>query len=516
MQQLFEDLPDALDNTVLIAQRCNLTLSLGKPQLPDYPTPLINGSPMPIEEYFRQESHAGLERRLNERFPSVAERDLVRADYHQRLDHEISTIIRMGFPGYFLIVGDFIQWAKNHHCPVGPGRGSGAGSLVAYALGITDLDPIQYNLLFERFLNPERVSMPDFDIDFCQANRDRVIDYVKSKYGSTAVSQIVTFGTMAARAAIRDVGRVLDMSYTFCDGISKLIPNKPGLAMTIAKAMEVEPEITTFISPEIELTLQHIRLDKSYITKLNDIIIQEIKTTGFINLSLLINKVHSICPELKDYCETNKDKFKVTSVRDKGLIGKIVEFYLFGNLPNSYSCPDTPYGDIKTTHFKSCGSMTKAFNAKERLTLTNFGDPNKEENIALISDKNSIQETKFYEKICSGIILVLQHDNEIYSTIESIYNKKIIAILHYDMNNIFEKYTDIANIFQEDFNKIKKCIIEKNVTQSGQKYLHIHKHGSKDSLTRAFGFTNKFLTKLVSIYLNIPISSKGKSEYIEF
>jgi DNA polymerase-3 subunit alpha len=253
MQQLFEDLPDALDNTVLIAQRCNLTLSLGKPQLPDYPTPLINGSPMPIEEYFRQESHAGLERRLNERFPSVAERDLVRADYHQRLDHEISTIIRMGFPGYFLIVGDFIQWAKNHHCPVGPGRGSGAGSLVAYALGITDLDPIQYNLLFERFLNPERVSMPDFDIDFCQANRDRVIDYVKSKYGSTAVSQIVTFGTMAARAAIRDVGRVLDMSYTFCDGISKLIPNKPGLAMTIAKAMEVEPELKSRYDREDEV-----------------------------------------------------------------------------------------------------------------------------------------------------------------------------------------------------------------------------------------------------------------------
>ncbi len=134
----------------------------------------------------------------------------------------------MGFPGYFLIVGDFINWAKNNGCPVGPGRGSGAGSLVAYALKITDLDPLEYNLLFERFLNPERVSMPDFDIDFCQGNRDRVIDYVKDKYGRDAVSQIATFGTMAARAAIRDVGRVLDMSYTFCDGISKLIPNKPG------------------------------------------------------------------------------------------------------------------------------------------------------------------------------------------------------------------------------------------------------------------------------------------------
>jgi DNA polymerase III subunit alpha len=259
MQQLFEDLPDALANTEHIAQRCNLTLSLGKPQLPDYPTPLIHGQPMPIEDYFRQESHVGLERRLNERFTSEAERQAVRLEYQQRLDHEIATIIRMGFPGYFLIVGDFIQWAKQHQCPVGPGRGSGAGSLVAYALGITDLDPIQYNLLFERFLNPERVSMPDFDIDFCQANRDRVIDYVKSKYGPTAVSQIVTFGTMAARAAIRDVGRVLDMSYTFCDGISKLIPNKPGLAMTIAKALEVEPELKARYDKEDEVkTLIHL------------------------------------------------------------------------------------------------------------------------------------------------------------------------------------------------------------------------------------------------------------------
>jgi DNA polymerase-3 subunit alpha len=146
----------------------------------------------------------------------------------ERLEFEMNTILKMGFPGYFLIVGDFINWAKNNGCPVGPGRGSGAGSLVAYSLKITDLDPLQYNLLFERFLNPERVSMPDFDIDFCQANRDRVIDYVKLKYGKDAVSQIATFGTMAARAAIRDVGRVLDMSYTFCDGISKLIPNKPG------------------------------------------------------------------------------------------------------------------------------------------------------------------------------------------------------------------------------------------------------------------------------------------------
>jgi DNA polymerase-3 subunit alpha len=170
--------------------------------------------------------------------------------YVERLEFEISTILKMGFPGYFLIVGDFINWAKANGCPVGPGRGSGAGSLVAYSLKITDLDPLQYNLLFERFLNPERVSMPDFDIDFCQANRNLVIDYVKDKYGKNAVSQIATFGTMAARAAIRDVGRVLDMSYTFCDGISKLIPNKPGQHITIDGALKVEPLLAERLEKE--------------------------------------------------------------------------------------------------------------------------------------------------------------------------------------------------------------------------------------------------------------------------
>ena len=233
MQALFADLPAALANSVEIAKRCNLNLVLGKPQLPVFPTPEVNGQHLSPEEYFRHASHEGLEQRLAHLYPDAQKRDEQRPTYVARLEFEINTILKMGFPGYFLIVGDFINWAKNNGCPVGPGRGSGAGSLVAYALKITDLDPLQYNLLFERFLNPERVSMPDFDIDFCQANRDRVIDYVKLKYGRDAVSQIVTFGTMAARAAIRDVGRVLDMSYTFCDGISKLIPNKPGISVTL-------------------------------------------------------------------------------------------------------------------------------------------------------------------------------------------------------------------------------------------------------------------------------------------
>ncbi|MBP7959682.1 MAG: DNA polymerase III subunit alpha [Acidovorax sp.] len=234
MQALFEDLPAALANSVEIARRCNISLVLGKPQLPNFPIPPVNGHVLSVEDYFRHVSFEGLEDRLRLLFPDEAKRNAQRPRYVERLEFELNTILKMGFPGYFLIVGDFIQWAKTHGCPVGPGRGSGAGSLVAYALKITDLDPLEYNLLFERFLNPERVSMPDFDIDFCQANRDRVIDYVKDKYGKDAVSQIATFGTMAAKAAIRDVGRVMDMSYTFCDGISKLVPNKPGQSYTLA------------------------------------------------------------------------------------------------------------------------------------------------------------------------------------------------------------------------------------------------------------------------------------------
>jgi DNA polymerase III subunit alpha len=234
MEALFADLPVAVSNSVAIAQRCNLLLTLGKPQLPDFPTP----RGVPVDQHFREASHAGLEVRLAQLYPDVAKREAERARYVQRLDFELDTIIQMGFPGYFLIVADFIQWAKSHGCPVGPGRGSGAGSLVAYSLLITDLDPLQYNLLFERFLNPERVSMPDFDIDFCQANRERVIDYVKDKYGRDAVSQIATFGTMAAKAALRDVGRVLGMGYGHVDSIAKLVVAPPGKTVTLAKVPE--------------------------------------------------------------------------------------------------------------------------------------------------------------------------------------------------------------------------------------------------------------------------------------
>ncbi len=237
MAELFADLPAALQNSIEIAKRCNLQLELGKPKLPVFPTP----DGMTIDDFLVAQAQAGLEERLQQLYSDPAKRDAERPRYEARLKFETDTIIKMGFPGYFLIVADFIQWAKNNGVPVGPGRGSGAGSLVAYALKITDLDPLEYNLLFERFLNPERVSMPDFDIDFCQEGRDRVIQYVKDRYGKDAVSQIATFGTMAAKGAVRDVGRVLDMSYTFCDGISKLIPFKPGKLVTIADALQEEP-----------------------------------------------------------------------------------------------------------------------------------------------------------------------------------------------------------------------------------------------------------------------------------
>ncbi len=237
MQALFADLPGALANSVEIAKRCNLVLELGKPKLPLFPTP----DGVTLDEFLVSEAQAGLQQRMVHLYPDPAERDRQQERYQSRLKFETDTIIKMGFPGYFLIVAEFISWAKQNGVPVGPGRGSGAGSLVAYSLKITDLDPLAYNLLFERFLNPERVSMPDFDIDFCQEGRDRVIQHVKDLYGKEAVSQIATFGTMAAKGAIRDVGRVLDFGYNFCDGISKLIPFKPGKQVTIAEAVKEEP-----------------------------------------------------------------------------------------------------------------------------------------------------------------------------------------------------------------------------------------------------------------------------------
>ncbi len=235
MAEVFSDIPEALENTVEIARRCNLKLEFGEYFLPRFPVP----EGLTVDDFLRTESAKGLENRLQviERVGDKPNRE----EYQQRLDLELEVIIKMGFPGYFLIVADFIQWAKQNDVPVGPGRGSGAGSLVAYSLGITDLDPIKYELLFERFLNPERVSMPDFDVDFCMEKRDRVIEYVAERYGKDKVSQIITYGTMAARAVVRDVGRVLDHPYGYVDKLAKLIPFEIG--MTLDKALEVEPEL---------------------------------------------------------------------------------------------------------------------------------------------------------------------------------------------------------------------------------------------------------------------------------
>jgi len=224
MAELFADLPEALENTVELAKRCNLELSLGKYYLPDFPVPEGHT----LDSWIREESHRGLDGRLA-KFEVAPGHDA--AGYRARLDIELDVICKMGFPGYFLIVADFINWSKRNDIPVGPGRGSGAGSLVAWALGITDLDPIRYDLLFERFLNPERVSMPDFDIDFCMDRRDEVIDYVGQKYGRDKVSQIITYGTMAAKAAIRDCGRVLGYPYGFVDSVAKLIPLTLGVTL---------------------------------------------------------------------------------------------------------------------------------------------------------------------------------------------------------------------------------------------------------------------------------------------
>jgi DNA polymerase-3 subunit alpha len=247
MVALFEDIPEALTNSVEIARRCNVVLELGKPYLPDYPVP----DGLTMDEFFRQQSHEGLDQRLQTLFDtSAADFQATQQTYRERLEFELETIIQMGFPGYFLIVMDFIRWAKSNDIPVGPGRGSGAGSLVAYALQITDLDPLAYELLFERFLNPERVSMPDFDVDFCMEKRDRVIEYVADTYGREAVSQIITFGTMAAKAVVRDVARVQGKSYGLADKLSKMIPFEVGI--TLAKALEQEEPLREFLQEDTQ------------------------------------------------------------------------------------------------------------------------------------------------------------------------------------------------------------------------------------------------------------------------
>ena len=250
MVALFADIPEAIENTVNIAKACNVKLHLGENFLPAYPIP----DGYDTDSFFRHVSKEGLDKRLEflqQQLPDGEQID--RQPYDDRLDFELNIILEMGFPGYFLIVMDFIEWAKQHKIPVGPGRGSGAGSLVAYALKITDLDPLEYELLFERFLNPERVSMPDFDVDFCMDRRDEVIEYVAENYGRNQVSQIITYGTMAAKAVIRDVGRVMSHPYGFVDRIAKLVPFEIG--MTLDKALEQEDDLRELYQQDEDVTM---------------------------------------------------------------------------------------------------------------------------------------------------------------------------------------------------------------------------------------------------------------------
>lgn len=303
MAELFADLPEALENTIEIAKRCNFELGLGQYYLPEYPTP----EDLSEADYLREVAADGLSKRCDSGHIDTGVADL--DAYHKRLKLELDIIIEMGFAGYFLIVMDFIRWAKDNGIPVGPGRGSGAGSLVAYALEITDLDPIAYDLLFERFLNPERVSMPDFDIDFCMENRDRVIAYVAERYGRQAVSQIVTFGTMAAKAVVRDVARVQGKSYGLADRLSKMIPFEVG--MTLDKAFEQEEKLREFLDQDEEaqeiwdMALQLEGVSRNCGKHAGGVVIAPTKLTDFAPL---------YCDEAGENLVTQYDKDDVESV----------------------------------------------------------------------------------------------------------------------------------------------------------------------------------------------------------
>ena len=346
MAELFADLPEALENSVEIARRCNLTLTLGKNFLPQFPTP----EGITLDQHLINEAQAGLEKRLELLFPDPEERTSRRPEYDARLKIETDTIVQMGFPGYFLIVADFINWGKNNGVPVGPGRGSGAGSLVAYSLGITDLDPLQYALLFERFLNPERVSMPDFDIDFCQDNRYKVIEYVRHKYGADAVSQIATFGTMSSKAVIRDVGRVLDMPYNFCDSLSKLIPVEQNKPLSLEKALEAEPQLKEKMEAEeevaelFELAMKLEDLTRNVGMHAGGVLIAPGKLTDFCPLYAQPGSDSVVSQYDKDDVEkVGLVKFDFLGLRNLTIIELAVEYVgrLTGEKPDLLSLPFT-------------------------------------------------------------------------------------------------------------------------------------------------------------------------------
>lgn len=371
MQELFADLPEALQNSMEIAKRCNLTLSLGKAYLPHFPIP----EHYSIEQYFSEQAQAGFEIRLKEvaKAQNKTEAEL-RPTYQSRLQLELDVINSMGFAGYFLIVADFISWAKQNDIPVGPGRGSGAGSLVAYALGITGLDPLDYDLLFERFLNPERISMPDFDIDFCMDGRDRVIDYVAQRYGTQSVSQIITFGTMAAKAVVRDVGRVLGHPYGFVDKIAKLVPFEIG--MTLDKALQQEEQLQSRYQNEeevktlIDLALKLEGLSRNAGKHAGGVVIAPTILTDFTPLYLEPDGDHPVTQFDKDDVEAvGLVKFDFLGLRTLTIIHwavKIINQQINADPSACLNIEEIPLTDVKSFDLLKRCETTGVFQLESR------------------------------------------------------------------------------------------------------------------------------------------------------
>ncbi len=371
MARRFADVPSALANTVQIARRCNLTLTLGHPELPLFPTP----DGVTLDDYLVQLANDGLQRRMRQLYPDEQERTRQMPVYQERLDRECQTIVGMGFPGYFLIVQDFINWGKHHGVPVGPGRGSGAGSLVAYSLGITDLDPLRYDLLFERFLNPERVSMPDFDVDFCQDNRERVIEYVKEKYGRDAVSQIATFGTLGAKAVVRDVGRVLEMPYSVCDNLSKMIPFNPADPWSLERTLENEPAFKErYDSDEeiralIDLARPLEGLTRNIGMHAGGVIIARGKLTDYTPLYCQPGSETSVVSQYDkgDVEDVGLVKFDFLGLRNLTILDWAVRYVReFNPQMHDFDIMDLPLDDAETYALLSSANTTAVFQLESR------------------------------------------------------------------------------------------------------------------------------------------------------
>ncbi|MFQ5982719.1 MAG: DNA polymerase III subunit alpha, partial [Woeseiaceae bacterium] len=363
MAALFSDVPEALQNAWEIAKRCNLDLKLGRTYLPAFPVP----EGQTTEAYLRSESETGLtkalERVFRKRGTDLEDRDGIAAPYRERLARELAVICDMGFAGYFLIVADFIRWAKENRIPVGPGRGSGAGSLVAWALGITDLDPLEHDLLFERFLNPERVSMPDIDIDFCMDGRDRVIDYVAQKYGRDRVSQIITYGTMAARAVIRDAGRVLGHPYGFVDRVAKLVPFELGITLDRATMYKDDEEVRGII----DLAKSLEGLVRNAGKHAGGVVIAPDRLTEFTPLYCEEGGEHIVTQLDKDDVEAvGLVKFDFLGLKTLTIIDWAVQIVNAQNPETQLEIANIPLTDAKTFEMLRTSSTTAVFQLESR------------------------------------------------------------------------------------------------------------------------------------------------------